>query len=362
MPKKDMNALLKRRMSATQQASELEASDQAYESIIQQPPPASVHTQGSLPIEKLTPFFTADIGFKPYPPEKLAALAEQLQEDGLLVRVIVRKIPNSDRYEILSGHNRINAAKQAGWTEIPAEIVEADDVRAVVIATSTNLIQRQSLTIIERGKAYRALLEAKRKQGYRTDILGEPASGEIRQRFDSGEGCATLGEIRQRSAAEDDASASGEIRQRYSARTLVADFFDVSVHEVRKAVKLTYLIPELQDILEQHSKQLLLSCAVLMADYDAETQHTFIKMCTTEGYRLNIAAMKHIARKCPPPSANASDILAAWQETLDGSDKHPSASSRKITLDSKKFAPYLEKLGGIDLETLFLEFLKQRTT
>ena len=326
MPKKDMNALLKRRMSATQQASEMEASDQAYESIIQQPPPVSVHTQGSLPIEKLTPFFTADIGFKPYPPEKLTALAEQLQEDGLLVRVIVRKIPNSDRYEILSGHNRINAARQAGWTDIPADIVEADDVRAVVIATSTNLIQRQSLSIVERGKAYKALLDAKNRNGQR-----------------------------------DAAGTLGEIHQRYNARTLVAEFFNVTEHEIRKAVKLTHLIPELQQILEDHPKQLILSCAVLMADYDAETQHTFIKMCTTDGYRLNIAAMKHITRKCPPPSASESDILAAWQETLDGSDKQSSASSRKITLDSRKFAPYLDKLGdGLDLEALFLEFLKQR--
>lgn len=328
MPKKDMNALLKRRMSATQQASELEASDQAYESIIQQPPPTDKRTQDSLPIDKLKPFFTADIGFKPYPPEKLTAFAEQLQEDGLLVRIIVRRIPDSDQYEILSGHNRVSAARQAGWTEIPAEIVEADDVRAIVIATSTNLIQRQGLSIVERGKAYKALLDAKNKNGQRN-------------------AAATL----------------GENHQRYNARTLVAEFFNVTEHEIRKAVKLTRLIPELQQILEDHPRRLILSCAVLMADYDAETQHTFIKMCTTDGYRLNIAAMKYIARKCPPPSACESDILAAWQETMDGSDKQLSASSRKITLDRKKFAPYLEKLGeGTDLEALFLEFLQQKVT
>ena len=69
-------------------------------------------------------------------------------------------------------HNRVAAAKLAGWTTIPAEVVEADDARAIVIATSTNLIQRQGLSTIERGKAYKALLDAKNRQGYRSEPGG----------------------------------------------------------------------------------------------------------------------------------------------------------------------------------------------
>ena len=83
-----------------------------------------------------------------------------------MVRIIVRPM-GTGSYEILAGHNRANAAKLAGWMEIPAEVVQADDARAIVIATSTNLIQRQELSIIERGKAYRALLEAKNRNGQR---------------------------------------------------------------------------------------------------------------------------------------------------------------------------------------------------
>ncbi len=70
----------------------------------------------------------------------------------------MRPIPETDCYEILAGHNRTAAARLAGWTTIPAEIVEANDARAIVIATSTNLIQRQNLSIIERGKAYKGRL------------------------------------------------------------------------------------------------------------------------------------------------------------------------------------------------------------
>ena len=166
MGKQNMNDLLKKRMASTKQASELAASDEAYEKIFREPAPAAAKAIADLPLDLLDPFRTADIGFKPYPEHKLQAFAEQLQTEGLLVRIIVR--PKADgRYEILAGHNRTSAAKLAGWTKIAAEIVEADDARAIVIATSTNLIQRQQLSIVERGKAYKALLDAKNRQGQR---------------------------------------------------------------------------------------------------------------------------------------------------------------------------------------------------
>ena len=215
MAKTNVSDMLKRRMAATQQASELQTSDEAYRQIFQEKPPTVVAWLCDLPMDKLVAFFTADIGFRPYSKEKLEALAEQLQEDGLFVRIIVRPIAGG-LYEILSGHNRVAAAKLAGWSAIPAEVVEADDARAIVIATSTNLIQRQGLSIIERGKAYKALLDAKNRQGYRSDM---------------------------------DNGTSGDSRQKYSARALVAEFFGVTEYEIRKAIKLTQLIPELSDIL-----------------------------------------------------------------------------------------------------------------
>ena len=177
MSKNGMNDLLKRRMTATQQASELQASDEAYQKIFREVPPSAPAAICNLPLDKLVPFFTADIGFKPYPPSKLKAFAEQISEEGLMVRIIVRSM-GAHTYVILAGHNRASAAKLAGWTEIPAEVVQADDARAIVIATSTNLIQRQELSVIERGKAYRALLGAKSRQGLRTDLM-RTTSGEV---------------------------------------------------------------------------------------------------------------------------------------------------------------------------------------
>ena len=328
MAKADMNAILKRRMAATQQASELQASDEAYQQIFQRVPPSAPSEICDLPLDKLDSFFTADIGFKPYSPAKLEAFAQQLQEEGLLVRIIVRRIPHSDRYEILAGHNRTAAARLAGWTKIAAEIVVADDARAISIATLTNLLQRQDLSIIERGKAYKVLLEAKNRQGCRSDL----ADG-----------------------------TSGENRQKYSARAIVAEFFGVSEYEIRKAIKLTRLIPELQTVLEDSPQKLNLACADLIADYDPESQSAFVEMCGIEGYQLNKATVQRIVRSCPPPAADKQLIFAAWREARAEADKRLSAPSKKISFDRKKFAPYLDKLGSDqEIEALFLEFLRER--
>ena len=328
MAKPDINAMLKRRMAATQQASELQTSDEAYQQIFQRAPPLVPSEICDLPLDKLVSFSTADIGFKPYSSAKLQAFAEQLQAEGLLVRIIVRRIPGSDRYEILAGHNRTAAAKLAGWTKIAAEVVEADDDRATSIAILTNLIQRQDLSIMERGKAYRALLDAKNRQGYRSDLADE---------------------------------TSGESRQKYSARALVAEFFGVTEYEIRKAIKLTQLIPQLQSILEDSPRKLNLACADLIADYAPESQCAFVEMCGIEGYQLNKATVQYIARKCPPPMADRQRIFAAWRETRAEAERRLSTLPKKISFDRKKFAPYLDKLGSDqEIEALFLEFLRER--
>ena len=83
MAKAVMNDLLKKRMTASQQASELRTSDEAYEKLFREAPPPGEVQIHSLPLDKLVPFFTADIGFRRYTPAQLEAFAEQLKEEGL---------------------------------------------------------------------------------------------------------------------------------------------------------------------------------------------------------------------------------------------------------------------------------------
>ena len=93
-----MNDLLKKRMSATQQAAEIVVGDEAYETLFRGAPAPEASRFCELPMDKLRPFFTADIGFHPYPPEKLKAFSQQLAEQGIYERVIVRPIPDSNDY------------------------------------------------------------------------------------------------------------------------------------------------------------------------------------------------------------------------------------------------------------------------
>lgn len=345
MAKKSMDELLKKRMSAAQQASEVEMGDRAYEKLFQADLSPSQPRFCELPIDRLKAFFTADIGFHPYPPQKLQAFSQQLCEQGIYERIIVRPIPHTDDFEILAGHNRTAAWRLAGHDMIPAEIVSADDARAISIAVATNLLRRQDLTIIERGKAYRALLDENNRSGQRNANREQLTFGENRQRFE-GNG---------------EENTFGDSRQRYNARKLVAEFFGVTEYEIRKAMKLARLIPPLAEVLEYSPRKLSIACAELMADYDSESQKAFVEMCSIEGYTLNKAAMKYIAGKCPPPFAKAQDIFAAWRETRAAEQVQKRAPPRKISFDRKKFAPYLEKLSSdAELEELFLTFLRER--
>lgn len=311
MAKKSMDDLLKRRMSAAQQASELEVGNEAYETMFQAKADAAVPRFCELPINSLCPFRTADIGFHPYPPEKLRAFSQQLAEQGIYERIIVRPVPNSEQYEILAGHNRTRAWRLTGHQTIPAEVVEADDARAISIAVATNLLRRQDLTIIERGKAYKAMLDAQKCQGTRTDIR-----------------------------------TSGENRQKFLTREIVADFFGVTEYEIRKAIKLAALIPPLADILENSPRKLPIACAERIADYDADSQRAFVEMCTIEGYTLNKATMKKIVHICPPPSAECKSLYEAWRQARADEELRRAAPPKKITFDRRKFAPYLDKVGN----------------
>lgn len=332
-------------MSATQQAAEIVVGDEAYETLFRGAPAPEASRFCELPMDKLRPFFTADIGFHPYPPEKLKAFSQQLAEQGIYERVIVRPISGSNDYEILAGHNRTKAWQMSGHDMIPAEVVSADDARAVSIAVATNLLRRQDLTIIERGKAYRALLRENNRHG----------------QWDANHAETTFGDSRQKLQEGDTDSTFGENRQRYNARKLVADFFGVTEYEIRKAIKLAGLIGPLAGILEDTPRKLPIACAELIADYDISTQQAFVEMCSIEGYTLNKVTVQKITRACPPPSAGKQKIYAVWRQARAEEAQRRTAPPKKISFDRRKFAPYLEKLGSDkELEELFLAFLRQR--
>lgn len=96
--------------------------------------------------------------FSMYDEIKKKEVLESIKENGVLVPIIVRKIDN-DKYEIISGHNRVDCSKELGLSTIPAQIVDCDDNKATLIMIDTNLCNRDKILPVEKGYAYKMKLE-----------------------------------------------------------------------------------------------------------------------------------------------------------------------------------------------------------
>jgi len=125
-----------------------------------------------LKLETLVPF--KNHPFKLYEGDRLDDMVESIKNLGVIVPIVVRK--KGIRYEILSGHNRVNAAKIAGLNEISSVIKEGlTEEEAILIVTETNLMQRSfaDLAHSERATVIATRHSAMKNQGVRTDLLEE---------------------------------------------------------------------------------------------------------------------------------------------------------------------------------------------
>lgn len=126
----------------------------------------------SLKLDDLIPF--KNHPFKLYEGERLNDMVESIKHHGVIVPIVVRKV--DDKFEILSGHNRVNAAKLAGLTDVPSVIKEGlTEEEATLIVTETNLMQRSftDLAHSERAMVVATRHSAMKSQGIRTDLLNE---------------------------------------------------------------------------------------------------------------------------------------------------------------------------------------------
>ena len=104
--------------------------------------------------------------------DEMMDLTESIKKNGILSPLIVRPIDNGE-YEIISGHRRLFASKQAGLTEVPAFVTELDRDKATIILVDSNL-HREHLLPSEKAFAYKMKVEAMNRQGERTDLTSSP--------------------------------------------------------------------------------------------------------------------------------------------------------------------------------------------
>ena len=164
----------------------------------------------SLPLDRLTPF--PDHPFKVLDDEKMLETVESIKERGVLVPILERPT-NDGNFEIVSGHRRHHASLLAGKTEIPAIVREMDDDTAILLMVDSNL-QREELLPSEKAFAYKMKLDAMKRQGQRTDLT----CARIAHKFDG-----------------------------MKSRDILAEEVGESKDQVRRYIRLTYLVPDLLD-------------------------------------------------------------------------------------------------------------------
>ena len=210
-----------------------------------------------IPAEKIVPFHNHP--FRLYEGKRLDDMVESIREHGILIPVIVQKV--ADGYEMLSGHNRWNAAKIAGITEVPAIIKEnLTEREAYVYVIETNMLQRSFDDLLPSEKAA-VLAERYEKvmcQGRRNDILEEIA---MLNGVDVPETCGhDVHKSKSRDSIGEDYGMTGRNIARYMRLNQITDQIKEMVDEgtmaMVTAVELSYLSEEEQKqvctVLDEH--------------------------------------------------------------------------------------------------------------
>ena len=189
-----------------------------------------------IPIDNLHPF--TNHPFKVLDDEAMTRTVESIAQYGVLAPLIARPRPDGDGYEIISGHRRQYAAKLAGLETLPVIVRQMSDDAAVILMVDSNL-QREHILPSERAFAYKMKLDAIKNQGARSDLTSPQLAAKFRS---------------------DDAVAKDQ---------------GISGDTVRRYIRLTSLIPELLDMVDE--KKISFNPAVELSYLDESQQRDFLE-------------------------------------------------------------------------------------
>lgn len=151
------------------------------EKVVKEPKPKLMNIK----LEKLHPFESHP--YKVLDDESMTELVESIKEYGLLNRIIVRPLEDKqDEYEIISGHRRVHAAELLEMKEVPAVVHFIDRDQATILMVDSNC-QRENLSLMEKARSYKMKLDAIKHQGTsRQNVEKSEVSAELISENDSG--------------------------------------------------------------------------------------------------------------------------------------------------------------------------------
>ena len=261
----------------------------------------------AIPVEKLRPF--AGHPFKVKDNEEMNTLIESIQTQGVLSPLIVRPIENTEEYEVVSGHRRLHAAQKAGITEVPALIYAIDRDAAAIAVVDSNL-HREHILPSEKAFAYKLKMEALSHQGKRTDLT----LSQLATKLDT---------------ATEIGNCSGESRD-----------------TVYRYIRLTHLIPELLDLMDEGKIALMVGEA--LSYLGDKEQYAVLEQCEVND--------------CTPSYAQAVEMKKRYQDGNLTADNISEILSREkanqretIKISTEKLRKYAPNADAKQLEDFILK-------
>ena len=237
-----------------------------------------------LPIAEISDF--PDHPFKVRMDESMTEMVESVKERGVLSPVLVRPMPDGG-YQMVSGHRRKMAAELAGLPTVPCIVRELTDDEAIIIMVDSNL-QREKVLPSERAFAYKMKLDAMKRQGQRTDLTS--------------------------------ANDLQKLVQGQTSRESIAKKAGTSHETIRLYIRLTNLIPELLDMVdnsvlkEKGTLQMALRPAVELSYLPENEQNALLEVMEIEDCTPSHAQAIKIRDFSEKGKLNPDVILSIMQE------------------------------------------------
>jgi ParB family chromosome partitioning protein len=257
----------------------------------------------NIPVSKIHPF--EGNPYKVLDNDEMNTLIGSIQEQGILTPIIIRPIENTDEYEVISGHRRLHAIVKAGMKEVPAFIYAVSRDEAAIMLVDSNL-HREHILPSERAFAYKLKMEAMSRQGQRTDL--------------------TCGQVGHKSRDGVSETESGRQVQRY--------------------IRLTYLIPELLELVDE--EKIALTPAVELSYLTDEEQYALLDAIELEERTPSLSQAVRFKKLSQAGELTAEDIEIIMQE-----DKANQKPMFKVSMERlQKVAP---KVKDKDFEDFVLK-------
>lgn len=261
-----------------------------------------------------------------------------IRSHGILTPITVRPAQGG-KYEILAGHNRVRGAKAAGLEIIPAIVRDVDDVEASIIIADTNL-QREEVTDLEKGWAYRNIFEAiaRSGQGKRNDIPSSHDGTEVKKEPSSHDGTEVLKGV--------DGKRSDEI---------IAEKYGIGRNTVNRKIRLTYLLPALYICYEE---KLITQEVAEQLSYLRKNEMALIEGLIRGGMTLTPEIAKEIRKASEEDSISDKDMERIAEQVIARDVPKPSRPKR-YRVDESLFPASVKK--GLREEYLIkvLEYVKE---